>query len=109
MLQVLHVKLASSSAYVHTRADPHVTAHALLIAFTVLPCPSCHQPGVCPHLCRRSHHQRLQISDCSGFLGLGLFIHPCVLLFHPQPIVFSSFKSYSILVYLEISHSITQY
>ena len=101
MLQVLHMKLASSSACVNVHADTHVTAHTLLVAFTVLPRPSCHQPGVCLHLCRRSHHQRLQISNCSDFLGLGLFIHPCVLLFHPQPImiVFSSFKSYSILVY----------
>lgn len=57
MLKVLHVRLASSSECVHAHADTHVTVHALLVAFTVLPCPSCHQPGVCPHLCQRSHHE----------------------------------------------------
>ena len=44
MLQVLHMKLASSSACVNVHADTHVTAHTLLVAFTVLPRPSCHQP-----------------------------------------------------------------
>ena len=70
-----------------------------------LPLQSSHAPPatslLCVHIFADGATTRLQISNCSDFLGLGLFIHLCILLFHPQPImiVFSSFKSYSILVY----------